>query len=257
MIRGGWVLWLIPIGVISAALFYISQEVQALQRELSGLNRDIVEERDSIRVLRAEWAYLNRPDWLVDLADNADLTLEPIRGDQIVASVATIPMPLPESLGVDADEPMRMPWARAPEMVAVLTAPDGYQLLPLPLRRPPEEPPLMFAGGVAPTIGLVEAPAGDPAPAAPEQPAGLAAANAALLGPVPLPPPRVTAPVQPVAQPLSTQAVPALAQPAAAPVTQAPSIQPPPVSQPVLVPAIAQPPAQAPDGQPLMLRIRR
>lgn len=238
MIRTGWLLLLLPLAVVSAALFYISQEVQDLRRDLGGLNGDIAEERDSIRVLRAEWAYLNRPEWLEELAEEAELDLAPIRGGQIIASVDTIPMPLPDSPRASAAQqaaaPFTVAWSGSPVTVAVLGAPAGYQAMPLPMRRPPEEPPLMFAGiaGHAPAEPVAVAPAA----AAAAVPQSVAPAA---------PAPAVLPPERPAVQP-----PPMARQPAQAPavvVTRAPvPVQPAPVA------------TDAPsDGAPLMLRVRR
>ena len=45
---------------------YATQDVL---REIDDLNRDIAIQRERLAVLRAEWAYLNRPDRLRDLAE--------------------------------------------------------------------------------------------------------------------------------------------------------------------------------------------
>jgi hypothetical protein len=44
-------------------------ETQAAQAKAEELQRAISHERQRLRVLNAEWAYLNRPDRLRDLAD--------------------------------------------------------------------------------------------------------------------------------------------------------------------------------------------
>jgi cell division protein FtsL len=49
-------------------LFATSQKVQKAERQLSKLTAEKNREQESMRVLRAEWDYLNRPDRLEALA---------------------------------------------------------------------------------------------------------------------------------------------------------------------------------------------
>ncbi|WP_198389386.1 cell division protein FtsL [Roseovarius faecimaris] len=60
---------------------YETQEAQAEARDLM---QEIARERQRLRMLNAEWAYLNRPERLRDLAElNFDkLGLVPLRPDQ-------------------------------------------------------------------------------------------------------------------------------------------------------------------------------
>lgn len=59
-------------------------ETQKAATETQSLQRSIGEARARLAVLRAEWAYLNRPDRLRELAqiNFADLELLPLRPDQ-------------------------------------------------------------------------------------------------------------------------------------------------------------------------------
>lgn len=52
---------------VGFGLFHVKYKVQALEEELVRLNRQIVHEQEQLHVLRAEWAYLNRPERLEDL----------------------------------------------------------------------------------------------------------------------------------------------------------------------------------------------
>lgn len=84
-------------------------EVRKLQSEIAGL-------RGSLSVLRAEWAYLNRPDRLRELADiNFDrLQLLPLLPEQF-GMVKQVAYPLPDGglAGVGLTEPVETSSARA------------------------------------------------------------------------------------------------------------------------------------------------
>jgi hypothetical protein len=73
---------------------------QAALKEVEGLQRQIVGLREALSVQRAEWAYLNRPDRLRDLATaNFDrLGLMPMEPSQFgsAAQVAYPQVPLPD-----------------------------------------------------------------------------------------------------------------------------------------------------------------
>lgn len=58
-------------GVMALAIWAYQQNyaTQAVLKEIDQLNRDIAVERERLAILRAEWAYLRRPDRLRDLAE--------------------------------------------------------------------------------------------------------------------------------------------------------------------------------------------
>ncbi|MEM1268156.1 MAG: cell division protein FtsL [Pseudomonadota bacterium] len=56
------------VGIASWA-YRVNYETRDAERRVAELRRAIAEERAAIVVLRAEWAYLNRPDRLRDLAE--------------------------------------------------------------------------------------------------------------------------------------------------------------------------------------------
>ncbi len=77
------------VAIVSYGLYQLSYEVQKLERDLQILHASISGNEESIRILKAEWAYQNRPDVLQTLA-NKHLPLLLIAPYQ-VAAVNEIP----------------------------------------------------------------------------------------------------------------------------------------------------------------------
>ena len=68
--------------VLGVGLFWAKVQVQALEDQKAQLARSIVSERQSIRVLKAEWALLNDPARLRGLAER-HLKMVPVGARQI------------------------------------------------------------------------------------------------------------------------------------------------------------------------------
>ena len=51
------------------ALSFVSQKAHDAQKNVAEKSRDVVAQQWEIRALKAEWAYLNRPDRLEELSD--------------------------------------------------------------------------------------------------------------------------------------------------------------------------------------------
>lgn len=85
--------------VMSYGLYNMKYEVRRLEFRLSEVNADLAADHEALRVLRAEWAYLNRPDRLQELAAR-HLKLTPLSYDQ-VTSLAALPdvQPAVEKIG--------------------------------------------------------------------------------------------------------------------------------------------------------------
>ncbi len=97
--------------VVISLAYWVYNENYATQeklREISTLQRDIGLQREELAVLKAEWAYLNRPDRLRNLAViNYDyLGLLPIAPEQFssVDSIGAYVEKLEDSLGLSQGE---------------------------------------------------------------------------------------------------------------------------------------------------------
>jgi hypothetical protein len=94
MIRLGTLLWIGLVALAGFGLFQLKYRVQGQEQELAHLFRQIQNDRDQIQVLRAEWAHLNDPHRLADLARRY-LDLAPVAGVQLVRLDALPPRPTP------------------------------------------------------------------------------------------------------------------------------------------------------------------
>ena len=82
MIRLSTLLWALLVGVSGYAMFQMKYEVAQLEDQLARINRQIADGREQIRVLNAEWSFLDQPARLDQLA-RRHLTLSPIGTRQI------------------------------------------------------------------------------------------------------------------------------------------------------------------------------
>jgi len=90
VIRRATLLWVALLGAASAGLYQVKYTVQELEDELAQHSRALRVERQAIHVLRAEWAYLNRPERLAELADR-HLRMRAVSVTQIV-DIENLPM---------------------------------------------------------------------------------------------------------------------------------------------------------------------
>lgn len=92
MIRRSTLLWFALVLAVTAGLFQVKHEVRLLEQELERLNGAILADQEAAHVLRAEWAYLNRPKRLEALSRRY-LELAPLAATQIIA-IDDLPMRL-------------------------------------------------------------------------------------------------------------------------------------------------------------------
>ncbi|MFC7703279.1 cell division protein FtsL [Plastorhodobacter daqingensis] len=98
---------LTALGVMGLAYwaYHENYRTQQALREISALNRQIRALNEALSVQRAEWAYLNRPERLRELADlNFDrLGLLPLTPEQF-GTVEGVAFPLPPDIVIEPDE---------------------------------------------------------------------------------------------------------------------------------------------------------
>ena len=82
-----WIVFVLPLAL---GLFYVKHVVQNLEEDLTQFERSIASDKEEIHVLKAEWAYLSRPERVKNLASRY-LDLAPTSSDQI-ADVTSIPL---------------------------------------------------------------------------------------------------------------------------------------------------------------------
>ena len=76
---------------LSVGLYDIKYKAEESVRHARQLEQRIASEQEAIRVLRAEWSYLNQPERLQELASRYT-TLQPLGAGQI-GSFEDVPMP--------------------------------------------------------------------------------------------------------------------------------------------------------------------
>lgn len=94
-----------------AALLHTSQRVQEAEEELLTLNVEIAKEQQSIKILSAEWEYLNRPERLENLASEFLDLLAPAPDrmpSNMIEKAAVLP-DAPKAVLPEADEAELLP----------------------------------------------------------------------------------------------------------------------------------------------------
>lgn len=140
--------------LISSAVYAYSIKYQTAYRleQITKTNLEIKAERDAIAVLRAEWAYMTRPERLQPLADQYLPELKPLKVSQLVsaeslpnkthvdsigAKLSEIGLSAPATPPVAPSAPTTTPKSEAakrktatPKVVAATKAPGAAQASP-------------------------------------------------------------------------------------------------------------------------------
>jgi hypothetical protein len=150
-------------------LYQVKHSVSMLDRELREVHRQTEVVRERTQILRAEWALLNEPDRLRQVAQR-HLALEPMAPAQFIREAdleRRLPNARPFAGPPSLFGPVEVP-AKAPEAI----------MAPAPVAAAPASPPQVAAS-----------PAPAPRPAAVEPPPRLNAAVVSSPAPRPAPPP--------------------------------------------------------------------
>ena len=95
MIRLGALFWLALVVAAGFVTFKVKYAVQDLEDELNRVRKRTVAEQQEMRVLSAEWTYLNQPERLAEL-NRRYLQLAPIGPRQLQQTIDDVPLrPLP------------------------------------------------------------------------------------------------------------------------------------------------------------------
>jgi cell division protein FtsL len=107
MIRPAMMLIVLLALSLGVTLFVVKYQVQDLENQLVGVNREISDDRQAIHVLKAEWSHLNEPVRLRRLAER-HLGLEAVKARQFGTADEWF---IPDLPGVSANSPLAAPAA--------------------------------------------------------------------------------------------------------------------------------------------------
>jgi hypothetical protein len=141
--------------VAGFATFKVKYAVQDIEDQLNRVRRHTIAEQQEIRVLTAEWTYLNQPERLAEL-NRRFLGLAPIAARQLQRTIADIPLRAPPAA------PAGPPEAPLDAVMAATSAPAAP---PTPVAAPPIIPVVARApAGALPAAPAVLASAAPSAP---------------------------------------------------------------------------------------------
>ena len=129
MMTRATLIWMVLAIAAGFGLFQVSYRVAALEEDLNKANRQIVQERERIHALQADWSYLSSPGRLADPARRY-LSLAPLATEQMVR-IEDLPLRLPPLMAEGEDFKQAAPVggaitpAPSPVPVATVEAPTA------------------------------------------------------------------------------------------------------------------------------------
>jgi hypothetical protein len=120
-------LWLVLAVICGGMLFQTSQRVTDGRAQLAGIEAAVRKEDEHLRVLQAEWSYLNQPDRLEKLSKQY-LHLAPLKGKQFAKLADLEQRPVEVVAEVDPAAPLPEPEAGA---APVMTAEEPAAVAPV------------------------------------------------------------------------------------------------------------------------------
>lgn len=136
-------LWFFLSILIGAVLFQTTQRVSDGRQKLFLLTQSLQDEEETLRVLQAEWSYLNQPDRLEKLSREY-LKLSPMKGRQFARADSLPLRPVPIEPAQDEAAMLLAAAQIAPSPPEILMQAATTPPRP-PLRKPPLRKPSLHA----------------------------------------------------------------------------------------------------------------
>ncbi len=133
MTRLGTVFWVVLVLTAGFTTFKVKYAVHDIEEELNRVRRQTIAEQQEIRVLTAEWTYLNQPERLTEL-NRRFLGLASITTRQLQRSIEEIPLRAPTARP-------DLPVEATPGPATPQTPAGGLAITPAALSPAPAEPP--------------------------------------------------------------------------------------------------------------------
>ena len=134
MTKLGALFWVTLVAMAGFGTFKVKYAVQDCEDQLNRLRKQTTAEQQEIRVLTAEWTFLNQPERLVNLNPRI-LRLAPIATKQLQGRIEDIPL---RAVPAEPDALI----AASPEPAVPPTPPTGLPVATAALRSNPDKPAL-------------------------------------------------------------------------------------------------------------------